>query len=310
MLSVQGVKDDRGGWFMKSQIGNQKSKMSHRHGVTSYWERTQWPLQSLYFLLPLLIGYEIGTVMVAPEVSGGAGAASGTSGGGGRLPAIYAERLLVRFFVLFGATGYYLPGFLVVGVLLGMHVVRRDPWRVELKLYVGMLVESVIWAVPLFVLGTLFSGSGGGEASGASGVLGGGLAGVVPALQSVVQGGVGLGMNEGPLARGMVFSVGAGIYEELMFRVIGIAVLHLLLDDFLALPKQVGQWGAITGSALLFAAYHFGEHNPFEMGRFVFYTLAGLYFAVLYVGRGFGVVVATHALYDVFAVVSQFQDGV
>ncbi len=261
---------------------------SQRHTVTSYWERTQWPLQSLYFLLPLLIAYEVGTVMVAPA-------------GDDRLPAIYAERLLGRFFELFGATGVYLPGFLVVGVLLGMHFVRRDPWRLEPKLYAGMLVESVVWAVPLFVLGTILSGSGAADAA---------MAWASEQGASVLQ--VVMGGDDEPqetaLARGIVFSIGAGIYEELMFRVIAIALLHVLLDDLLALPKQVGQWGAIVGSALLFAWYHFGGGQPFDTGRFVFYTLAGLYFAVLYVGRGFGVVAATHALYDVFAVASQLQN--
>ena len=78
-----------------------------------------------------------------------------------------------------------------------------------------------------------------------------------------------------------------------------------MLDDLLALPKHVGQWGAILGSALLFAAYHFGGGAEFDAARFVFYTLAGLYFAILYVARGFGIVAATHALYDVLAVWSQ-----
>ncbi len=264
---------------MSRKIGHRQSSVGNRrHGVTSYWERTLWPLQSLYFLSPLLIGYEIATVAVA-----------GASGGE-RLPAIYAERLLGRFFELFGATGYYLPGVLVVGVLLAMHVLRGDPWKAEPKLYLGMLIESVVWALPLFVLGTILSGAKTGTAAPA-----------MILLQQTVDGG---GIT---LAEGMVYSVGAGIYEELMFRVIAIAVLHLLLDDVLALPEQVGKWGAIIGSALLFSFYHFGGDHPFEWGRFVFYTLAGLYFAVLYVGRGFGIVAATHALYDILAVASQLN---
>jgi membrane protease YdiL (CAAX protease family) len=256
-------------------IGNRQSSIGHRRPtITSYWERTQWPLQSLYFLLPLIVGYEIGAVMLA-------------GGEGERLPAIYAERLLGRFFELFGVGGVYLPGFLVVGLLLTLHVLRDDPWRPEPKLYLGMTVESLMWALPLFVLGTLVSGAPQ-------------VAMVFAALAQQTLDHVPI-----PLAQGIVFSIGAGIYEELMFRVIAIAVLHLLLDDLLALPKHVGQWGAIVGSALLFAAYHFVGTDTFDPARFVFYALAGLYFAIIYVGRGFGVVAATHALYDVLAVWSQ-----
>lgn len=266
------------------------------HAVTSYWDRTQWPLQSLYFLLPLIVGYELGTVLYAPE-------------GGERLPAIYAERLLGRFFEVFGVTGYYLPGVLAVAVLLGMHVVRRDPWKPEPKLYAAMAVESLLLAVPLFIMGSLLSGT---PAPGSAGMGGG------AALEMAAGGGA----SGWPMAAawlqgspavvdswqsGLVFSVGAGIYEELMFRLIAIVVLHLLLDDLLALPRPVSKWGAIIGSAVLFAMYHFGEHNPFDAGRFAFYTLAGAYFAVVYVSRGFGIVAATHAIYDILAITTHLQ---
>lgn len=260
---------------VRSSAPTRSKRNARRPQITSYWERTQWPLQSLYFLLPLIIGYEVGAVMLA-------------GGENERLPAIYAERLLGRFFELFGVGGVYLPGVLAVGLLLVLHFIRNDPWRPEGKLYVGMWVESLLWALPLFVLGTLVSGVPHAAMA------------LAPTLaqQSIDHVPI-------PFAQGVVFSIGAGIYEELMFRVIAIALLHLLLDDLLALPKHIGQWGAIVGSSLLFAAYHFGSDAQFDAARFVFYALAGLYFAILYVSRGFGIVAATHALYDVLAVWSQ-----
>lgn len=259
----------------RSQSPNRPiARSPDRPVVTSYWERTQWPLQSLYFLLPLIVGYEIGAVMLA-------------GGEGERLPAIYAERLLGRFFELFGVGGVYLPGIIAVALLLTLHLLRHDPWRPEFKLYVGMAIESLLWALPLFVLGTLVSGA--------------------PPVAMVFATLTQQTLDHVPIdfAQGVVFSIGAGIYEELMFRVIAIALIHLLLDDLLALPTHVGQWGAILGSALLFAGYHFVGTNEFDPARFVFYVMAGLYFAIIYVGRGFGVVAATHALYDVLAVWSQ-----
>ncbi len=260
------------------------SKIKARpYGVTSYFDRTHWPLQSLIFLLPLLLIYEVGTVAYAPV-------------GDARLPAIYAERLLGRFFELFGVTGYYLPGLLVTVVLLAMHITRGDPWRPEFKLHAGMWIESWLWALPLFVLGTLLAGQ-----PVAAWMLS--APNVLAQATAINQTGLGAFSWQA----GMVFAIGAGIYEELLFRLVAIALLDMLFSDLLALPARIGSVLAVVLSSLLFAAYHFSESNPFEWARFAFYMIAGLYFAVLYVGRGFGIVAATHALYDVMAIATHFR---
>jgi membrane protease YdiL (CAAX protease family) len=103
----------------------------------------------------------------------------------------------------------------------------------------------------------------------------------------------------------MVYSVGAGIYEELLFRLIAIALIHMFLVDALALPQQTGAFGAIAVSATFFALYHFSPRNPFDFTRFVFYSAAGVYFAAIYLLRGFGIVAGTHAMYDILVVVLQ-----
>jgi hypothetical protein len=58
---------------------------------------------------------------------------------------------------------------------------------------------------------------------------------------------------------------------------------------------------AMLLSALVFAgAHHIGPYGePFEGYVFLFRTLAGLYFALLYQLRGFAVAVGAHACYDV-----------
>lgn len=274
---------------------------SPRHQVTSYWDRTQWPLQSLYFLLPLLVGYEIGAVVFAPE-------------GGERLPHIYAERMLGQFFQWVGVTGYYLPGVATVLVLLCLHFVRRDPWRPEPRLYGAMLIESAVLASPLFVFSIMMTRPPPESAvvfSDAIGWLTGGeFSGLM--LASTANAATGLdGVSS--WREGVVFAVGAGIYEELVFRLIVIAAAHILLSDLLALPTSWSAAGAIGISAIAFALYHpFASHLPWqwdgrEWGRFGFYTLAGLYFAAIYVYRGFGIVAATHALYDVMVIATHFR---
>ena len=242
-------------------------------------------MQCLWFLLPLLIVYTVGTVVYAPE-------------GGDRLPAIYAERLLGRFFELFGATGYFLPPLLVLGVLVGMHAARPagDPVSPEWKLWPWMVVESILYAIPLFLLGSLFSdaeraalwqllAAAPGEAS---------LPGASLPGAAILAG--------HPRAAGFVFALGAGIYEELVFRLFGIAAVHSVLTGLGRLADAPALWGAIGITGVAFALYHFGDATAFTWPRFLFYALAGVYLGTVFAGRGFGVAVATHAAYDVLAV--------
>ena len=270
---------------------------SPRHQVTSYWERTQWPLQSLYFLLPLLIIYEVGAAVFAPE-------------GNERLPQIYAERMLGQFFQWLGVTGYYLPGVAAVVVLFCQHLTRRDPWKPEPPLYLAMFVESMLLAAPLFVFSIMIT-DGPGVNPNPDPTGGGNLAMLLASTANAATGLDGVASWR----EGVIFALGAGVYEELVFRLIVIALAHIVLSDLLALPQGWAAGGAIGLSAVLFALYHpFATHIPWEWspsdwGRFTFYSLAGLYFAAIYVYRGFGIVAATHALYDVMVIAAHFRQG-
>ena len=59
---------------------------------------------------------------------------------------------------------------------------------------------------------------------------------------------------------------------------------------------------AIAISSLLFsAAHHVGPYGewPIRWPHFVFRTLAGVFFALVYVYRGFGIAAGSHAAYDI-----------
>lgn len=240
----------------------------------TYWKLSQQPLQSLLFLAPLIVLYEIGTLLyVTDPVSG-------------FRRHILAHSMLRRFFEAIGVgeKAFYLPGLIVVVVLLTLHLVRKDSWQARPWLYPLMGLESLLLALPLFVL--MLVGYG--------------------ALRQMALQGLDPSVTV-PWPAQMVYSVGAGIYEELLFRLIAIALIHLFLVDVLALPRQTGAFGAIAVSAALFALYHFGPRNPFDLGRFLFYSAAGVYFAAIYLLRGFGIVAATHAMYDILVVVLQMS---
>ena len=288
--------------------------------LTSYWERTRWPLQSLYFLLPLLIGYELGMFFYTPRDEAG-------------VPLrITAERMMHEFFNWFGVTGYLLPGLLVIAALLGWHFVRGDPWKPEPRIYFFMLLEAIVYALPLYIFVIILfrepaagvaQGGGDGEAimlrslfaqfgdalSGISAQSGGGTGGIDPhEIAEPLNRAAQAAPAQLEWRSEILFAIGAGIYEELMFRLIGIAALHALLVSLLALPEKYGAAGAVIISALAFSAYHFTTRD-FAWGEFGFYTLAGIYFAGIYVGRGFGIVAATHAVYDLLWVTTAYLQG-
>jgi membrane protease YdiL (CAAX protease family) len=107
-----------------------------------------------------------------------------------------------------------------------------------------------------------------------------------------------------PLSRSaqILVSLGAGIYEEFVFRVLLLGALVFILHRLLRL-QQLLAYGIAAGlGALLFAAFHyigpFGD--PFLLPSFVFRFIAGLTLTGLYIARGYGITAYTHSLYDLW----------
>ncbi len=94
--------------------------------------------------------------------------------------------------------------------------------------------------------------------------------------------------------------LGAGVYEEALFRLILVPVLFALLR-LLQTPQILASALAVTGSALLFSlAHHAGTPGEaFTWFAFVFRWMAGVFFAWVFVVRGFGIAVCTHTAYDI-----------
>ena len=182
--------------------------------------------------------------------------------------------LLEQFFALFGWSSFYLPGLAVVVILLAWHVAANDPWSASGRTVLGMTAESVGLAIPLLILGRALQLAAGGSA--------------VPGW-----------------ADRLVLSVGAGIYEELLFRLMVISALSFVLIDLLRLPKNAALICIIMISSGAFAAHHYAPFgsDAFGLVSFLFRTAAGIYLAGVFVYRGFGLAAGCHIVYDI-AVVS------
>ncbi len=107
-----------------------------------------------------------------------------------------------------------------------------------------------------------------------------------------------------------VFNAGAGVYEELVFRVVLVMVMALFFTRIVHLERVQGGLAAAVAAAVIFSLVHFGNRPGADPWRgelfwavFAFRAAAGLFFSLLFYFRSFGVAVAAHAMYDNFVTV-------
>jgi drug/metabolite transporter (DMT)-like permease len=236
--------------------------------LRAYWQAAREPRYSLLFALPLLLLYEGLSFLLSGS------AMAGVRNG--------ADVLLKTLFVTVGG-GRGLALFSLILVGAGAWLVWRDRKRNAGPLrrgYFGvMLAESVVYAM---LLGTVVSTL--------TSIL------LAPPL-SAVQGGQPVRLA---LPAQMVLSLGAGLYEELVFRVLLVSVL-IWLGRTLGWRRWVAVSVAVVGSAVIFSGFHYVGPlgDTFALGSFTFRAIAGLVLSGLYVARGFGITAWSHALYDV-----------
>ena len=93
-------------------------------------------------------------------------------------------------------------------------------------------------------------------------------------------------------------SVGAGLYEEFIFRMLIFALIHMLIVDLIQANSKIAIGISLLLSTLLFILYHEPNNN---LKHITFYGCAGIYLGIIYFSRGFGIAVGTHAIYDLVA---------
>ena len=230
----------------------------------AYWEQSTQPLHCLVFVAPLLILYEVGIIWLGPSAMRNG-----------------ADIWLREFLSHLGFGQYFFLPLVTCGLLLGWHHVTRCQWRLFPQVLSGMTCESFLVGLSIVVVGQM-----------AGWLVWGTL------TEDIASVSLGIGST---LPHVLSF-LGAGIYEELLFRLI-------LLSGSIALFQQLGvdrtsAWvAAIVATSLLFAAAHyrmfFQTGLEFTWYSFLFRGTAGVVFSFLYLYRGFGIAVGTHAVYDI-----------
>ncbi|MBZ0231616.1 MAG: CPBP family intramembrane metalloprotease, partial [Deltaproteobacteria bacterium] len=97
----------------------------------------------------------------------------------------------------------------------------------------------------------------------------------------------------------IVAALGAGIHEELLFRLGAFAGAGVLLARAGLAPRAAWLL-AFVGSSLLFAAAHHWAGEPWDERVFAFRVLAGAAFGLVFWFRSLAHAVWAHALYDVY----------
>ena len=243
-----------------------------------YWDEARRPLASLLFLAPLLIAYETAVVSLS-----GAGLRNGADA-------------WMRGWL--GGLGFQFPWILPAAVavsLIAWHMRRRDAAQFQVSTILGMLGESLLFALVLILCGqSLHSVMG------------------EPAPAAMIA-----RWNVSPMQLRVISSVGAGLYEEFLFRLLlvpGLIAAAGLLIRNTTLTAAI----SVALSSLIFAAAHYLPtdasalspvayfdaievvwQQPALWYGFLFRGLAGAAFGTLFVMRGFGVTVGSHAFYDV-----------
>jgi len=237
---------------------------SKRGQFRRYWRVSRSPLHSWFFLAPLLIGYELFSAFL--------GDSFGSVRNG-------VELVFKRPFLALGINGGVgIVSVFVVGlVLLAWAVRRRGGDRLRWRWFLWMFLESVVYALVIGIV-------------------------VGRATQTFVQ--IAGPLAESHLGSRFALALGAGAYEEVLFRAFFLGGMLWVLKKPLALPSTTAVVAALLLSAVLFSAAHYigAAGDSFTMASFLFRVFAGVAFGVVYVLRGVGIAAYSHSLYNVFLI--------
>jgi hypothetical protein len=234
----------------------------------SYWQLSRTPLTSLFFTLPLVLAYEGGVLLL--------GRGSPRNG---------ADVWLRHLLDALGFGQYFLLPLLTVVGLLVWQFLAHDRWRVSLAALPGMAAECVLWAIVLVGVGRLQQSLWPFREQFLQWEL----------LQLQADAASGWQMV---LAR-LVGFCGAGLYEEVLFRLLMLPIAVWTFERLGCSTLAAGLWALVLSSLLFSGAHYIGPlGDSFSLYSFTFRTVAGIFFAILFLLRGFGIAAGTHFFYD------------
>ena len=186
----------------------------------------------------------------------------------------FLMRNILESFDIYGLYGLGLVFFLGLLITYIFFIKEDQQQEVNVNFLFIMLAESMLWSVVLYFLLFKFM-----------------VLLMNPVGKSILQ--------------QVTLAIGAGIYEEFLFRVLLIAGLSGILGFVFMWDKTFKKIIAVVLSGGIFSAFHFmGEYGDFfSMELFLIRFFAGLILGVLYMYRGFGITAYTHSIYDLIVLI-------
>ena len=187
-----------------------------------------------------------------------------------------ADALMRQILSAFGINGFYWMGAIFFIGFISIYLVQRNYWnKIELisDFLAIMFIESIFWAIILYY--------------------------IMSNMHVLL-----MNPNGALLIQQVTLAVGAGIYEEMLFRVILIYMISSILGFIFQWGKSLKQWIAMFIAAGIFSSFHFiGDYGDyFSFDIFMVRLIAGIVLGILYFARGFGIVAWTHSIYDLIIV--------
>ncbi len=185
-----------------------------------------------------------------------------------------ADVIIREFFTNFGeyAQILYVSTLLLIFFIIAFKnkdIILEE--TIQLKFLLLMILESIFWSVCMFILFKLLS-----------------------TKLLAVHGG-------NSVFEQFYLSIGAGIWEEILFRLILFSSVQFLFNNILNYNYYFSVTFSIIISSIIFSLFHYvGVYgDTFTYSSFIYRTLAGGFLGTLYLIRGFGITVYTHILYDI-----------
>ncbi len=253
----------------------------------AYIESSHRPVACLYFILPFLLIYHAGIwvlKLLERPVANGADVMLG------KLVNIFYYGSVWLYSQIFPSSeisdssilwvirvlGSFFSLLFIIFILLLKQHLSNTSWKIRPSTLLYMYIESLIFAIPPFILAWVVNKI----------VL---LRIESSALEDWIN--------------GLILSMGAGVYEEFLFRMIIMSLLFFALPNLLKLKERSLYIVVMLIQAVIFAFFHYlpWSNEEFRLPIFTFRVLAGLYFGYLYQERGFGIAAGSHVFYDIIA---------
>jgi hypothetical protein len=274
----------------------------------SYYARTARPIYGLWFILPFIILYETLVLLVNPQLL----SQPASNVRGAVVSFVWVQNFLQTLGMTTKNAWLFAPA-VVILTLITLQITCRQSWKVKLTDFLIMAGECIVLAIPLIVLALVLNRAPKPQST--AGVFNEiTVCSTIAPLQTDQPSDgnsrqTGTGLHCRSVKMDILTGIGAGIYEELIFRLVLISISMTFFELILGMPKLNSIIASVIISSVLFSLHHhfvflngqFENAEIFRIMPFAFRTIAGVFFAIIFAVRGFGIAAGTHAFYDIIA---------